>query len=75
MVAAARAQKSVSPVTYPITGAETFKSRPEWYHPSYETTTNLQTGAGIMAETGDIAHRNPILASDDPVDPTEAKEG
>jgi len=75
MVAAARAQKSVSPVTYPITGAETFKSRPEWYHPPYETTTNLQTGAGIMAETGDIAHRNPILASDDPVDPTEASEG
>ena len=75
MVAAARAQKSVSPVTYPITGAETFKSRPEWYHPPYTTTTNLQTGAGIMAETGDIAHRNPILASDDPVDPTEATEG
>ena len=74
MVAAARAQKSVSPVTYPITGAETFKSRPEWYHPPYVTTTNLQTGTGIMAETGDVAHRNPILASDDPVDPTEAKK-
>ena len=65
-VAAARAQLGVSPETYPLTGADTYKSRPEWFHSPYTGTTNLQTGAGIMAETGDVAHRNPILESDDP---------
>ena len=65
-VAAARAQLGVSPETYPLTGADTYQSRPEWFHSPYTGTTNLQTGAGIMAETGDVAHRNPILESDDP---------
>jgi hypothetical protein len=66
-VAAARAQLSVAPVTYPLSGPNTLKSRPEWYNSPYENTTAL-TG-GIQA-TGDVAHRNPLLASDNPDDPT-----
>ena len=66
-VVAARAQQSVAPVTYPLSGPTTLKSRPEWFHQPYTGTTALQTGAGIMAETGDEAHRNPILATDNPV--------
>ena len=66
MVAAARAQTGVSPSTYPLSGADTKRSRPEWFHSPYTGTTNLQSGAGILEETGDVAHRNPILASDDP---------
>lgn len=74
MVAAARAQKSVAPETYPISGADTYLSRPGWFHPPYTGTgsANLMTGAGVIAATGDVAHRNPILAGDDPVDATEA---
>jgi hypothetical protein len=66
-VAAARAQKSVSPNTYPISGADTTLSRPEWYHQvmGYENTTALNTGLPIQ-ETGDVAHRNPLLPNDDP---------
>ncbi|QDP44848.1 hypothetical protein SEA_ARAXXI_29 [Microbacterium phage Araxxi] len=66
-VAAARAQKSVSPNTYPISGADTVLSRPEWYHQvmGYENTTALNTGLPVQ-ETGDVAHRNPLLPNDDP---------
>ncbi|AYD86172.1 hypothetical protein SEA_BURRO_29 [Microbacterium phage Burro] len=66
-VAAARAQKGVSPETYPISGADTVLSRPEWYHQvmGYENTTALNTGLPIQ-ETGDVAHRNPLLPNDDP---------
>ena len=66
-VAAARAQKGVSPETYPISGADTVLSRPEWYHQvmGYENTTALNTGLPVQ-ETGDVAHRNPLLPSDDP---------
>ena len=66
-VAAGRAQKGVSPETYPISGADTVLSRPEWYHQvmGYENTTALNAGLPIQ-ETGDTAHRNPLLPSDDP---------
>lgn len=64
-VAAARAQLSVAPVTYPLSGANTLKSRPEWYQPPYEGTSSLT--AGVQA-TGDVAHRNPLLAADDTTD-------
>jgi hypothetical protein len=67
-VAAARAQLSVAPVTYPLSGPVTLKSRPEWYTPPYTGTTQATT-AGVT-DTGDVGHRNPILASDDPDDPT-----
>ena len=65
-VAAARAQMGVAPVTYPLSGADVNKSRPEWFTSPYQTTTALQ--AGVLQETGDVAHRNPILARDVPVD-------
>ena len=66
-VAAARAQTSVYPNTYPMSG-DTLKSRPGWYHPPYTNTdsANIMTGAGVIAETGDVAHRNPMLAGDLP---------
>ena len=64
-VAAARAQLSVAPVTYPITGPNVLKTRPEWFLPPYENTTSLTTG---VQATGDVAHRNPILAVDDSTD-------
>ena len=54
-VAAARAQQSVYPVTYPLSGATTLKSTPEWFHSPYNTTTNLDAGLSVQA-TGDIAH-------------------
>lgn len=54
-VAAARAQLSVAPSTYPITGADVLPSRPEWFHSPYDTTTNLDTTLAVQ-ETGDVAH-------------------
>lgn len=54
MVAAARAQLSVAPETYPLSGPDTLKSRPEWFHPPYDTTTALDGGLGVQ-EAGDIA--------------------
>jgi hypothetical protein len=66
-VAAARAQQGVGPVTYPLSGATTTKSKPEWFHSPYEGTTHLNAGLPIQ-ETGDVAHRNPLLAVDDTTD-------
>jgi hypothetical protein len=66
-VAAARAQTSVAPVTYPLSGADVAKSRPEWFTSPYESTTALDAGLAIQ-ETGDVAHRNPLLAVDDTTD-------
>lgn len=66
-VLAARAQTSVYPSTYPISGANVNKSRPEWFHAPYTNTTKLDTTLPVQ-ETGDVAHRNPILSGDLPVD-------
>ena len=66
-VLAARAQTSVHPSTYPISGANVNKSRPEWFHAPYTNTTKLDTTLQVQ-ETGDVAHRNPILSGDLPVD-------
>lgn len=66
-VLAARAQTSVHPSTYPISGANVNKSRPEWFHAPYTNTTKLDTSLAVQ-ETGDVAHRNPILSGDLPVD-------
>ena len=66
-VLAARAQTSVHPSTYPISGANVNKSRPEWFHGPYTNTTKLDTTLSVQ-ETGDVAHRNPILSGDLPVD-------
>jgi hypothetical protein len=64
-VAAARAQASVAPVTYPLSGADTLVSRPEWFTQPYEGTTALDAGLTYQ-ETGDVAHRNPLLTVDTP---------
>lgn len=72
-VAAARAQTTTSPNTYPISGASTAKSRPEWFTAPYEGTSAIDTNLAIK-ETGDVAHRNPMLASDDTMDSTEAAQ-
>lgn len=56
-VAAARAQTGVSPETYPLSGPDTKKSRPEWFHSPYTDTTALDAGLAVQ-ETGDVAHNN-----------------
>jgi hypothetical protein len=56
-VAAARAQLGVSPEIYPLSGPDTLKSRPEWFHAPYTDTTALDAGLAIQ-ETGDVAHNN-----------------
>jgi hypothetical protein len=61
-VAAARAQKSVAPVTYPLSGADTNLSRPAWFHHD----NNLAASADgldeslAIQETGDVAHSHRI---------------
>ena len=66
-VAAARAQKGVSPETYPLSGADTALSRPGWFHSPYEGTPAANINSGLpVTETGDVAHRNPLLPADDP---------
>lgn len=66
-VLAARSQLSVSPSTYPLSGASTLKSTPEWFNSPYTTTTNLDTDLAVQ-EAGDVAHREPMLAGDYPAD-------
>jgi hypothetical protein len=61
MVAAARAQLSVSPETYPLSGADTLKSRPGWFHPPYNSTDQLDPS--LPLESGDVAFTN-----GDPID-------
>ena len=57
-VAAARAQMSVAPVTYPMSGPTTEKSTPEWFHIPYNATTNLDACLAVQA-AGDEAHNEP----------------
>ena len=64
-VAAARAQLSVAPETYPLTGPDVLRSRPEWFHAPYTTSTAIDNTLGVRA-TGDVAHSEPILARDLP---------
>ena len=55
-VAAARAQLSVAPVTYPLSGPDVFTTRPEWFDGEAGfTTTALDTALDIQ-EAGDVAH-------------------
>ena len=72
MVAAARAQAGiVQGSTYPMSGADTAKSKPEWFHQPYEGTTHLNAGLTVQA-TGDVAHSNPLFVLDDPTPPPAA---
>lgn len=66
MVAQARGTKGFQQgLTYPMNPADTEKSRPEWFHAPYTSTTALDTSLDVQ-EAGDIAHREPILESDNP---------
>jgi hypothetical protein len=62
-VAAARAQLSVSPETYPLSGPDTLVSRPEWFTPNddgtYGGTTAVDTALGVV-EMGDVATVNQV---------------
>lgn len=69
-VAAARGQLSVSPETYPLSGPDTKKSRPHWFHQPYTDNGDLDTSLSIQ-ETGDVAHRSPVLPGDNPIDSQE----
>lgn len=72
-VAAARAQLGSAPVTYPMSGYETLLSTPEWYHPDYTSTTNLDESLTVQ-ETGDTAHTNPMNEDENPFDQGEADQ-
>ena len=72
-VSAARAQLSVAPDTYPITGYETLKSNPEWYHGDYTNTDNLDSSLPIQ-EASDFGNRAPALAGDNPLDAGELSD-
>lgn len=69
-LATARAQLGTAGSFYPASGPDVKKSRPEWYHPPYTHTTALDGGLTVQ-ETGDLAHRNPVLAGDNPIDSQE----
>jgi len=72
-VAAARAQLSVAPSTYPLSGPETLLSTPEWFHGDYTSTTNLDASLDVQ-EAGDMSHRNPIVGDDNPFDAEEVED-
>ena len=56
-VAAARAQLSVAPSTYPLSGPDTLLSTPGWFQSPYTDTTNLDATLPVQA-AGDVAHYN-----------------
>lgn len=62
-VAAARAQLSVSPVTYPLTGPDVKVSRPEWFTPAANGTYTrggaMNTGLANQV-AGDVATGNQV---------------
>jgi hypothetical protein len=53
-VAAARAQLGVSPETYPLSGPNTLKSRPEWFHSPYTSNGKLDTNLPVQ-DAADVA--------------------
>jgi hypothetical protein len=62
-VAAARAQLSVSPETYPLSGPDTLVSRPEWFTPNADGTYGGSTAIdpdGTVVEMGDVATVNQV---------------
>lgn len=70
LLAAARSQLGTSPSVYPASGPNVNKTRPEWYESPYTDTNAINTGLAVQ-ETGDVAHRHPVLASDNPLDRQE----
>ena len=69
-LAAARSQLGTSPSTYPASGPNVNKTRPEWYESPY-TDTNAINQALPVKDAGDVAHRHPVLAADNPLDRQE----
>lgn len=69
-VAAARAQLSVAPSTYPITGADVLPTRPLWYNEPYGQDAHLDASLGVQ-ETGDIGHTYPAAPGTIPADPND----
>jgi hypothetical protein len=53
-VAAARAQLGVSPVTYPLSGPDVLKSRPEWFHSPYTSPGKLDPSLPVQ-DAADVA--------------------
>lgn len=53
-VAAARAQASVYPETYPLSGSSVLTSRPNWFTSPYNTG-DIDTNLSVQ-QTGDVAH-------------------
>jgi len=70
LLAAARAQLGTSPSVYPASGPNVNKTRPEWYESPYTDTNAINTGLAVQ-ETGDVAHRHPVLPADNPLDRQE----
>ena len=70
LLAAARAQLGTSPSVYPASGPNVNKTRPEWYESPYTDTNALNTSLPVQ-ETGDVAHRHPVLPGDNPLDRQE----
>lgn len=62
-VLAARAQTSVYPSTYPLSGDDVGISRPDWFTSPYTSAGHLNTGLPVQ-EAGDVVARRPMLASD-----------
>lgn len=63
----AREQRGTSPSVYPASGPDVNLSRPEWYNweRNYNTTEALDESLPVQ-ETGDVAHREPVLPTDNP---------
>ncbi|QFG04956.1 major capsid protein [Microbacterium phage Moleficent] len=70
MLATARAQLGTGPSTYPASGPNVKKARPEWYEAPYTDTNNIDNNLPVK-ETGDVAHRHPVLPGDNPIDRQE----
>lgn len=72
-VAAARAQLSVAPNTYPISGADVLPTRPEWFNQPYGENAHLDATLPVQ-ETGDVAHTYIPETSGDGVDGEEDED-
>ncbi|QNN98081.1 hypothetical protein SEA_FEDE_33 [Microbacterium phage Fede] len=70
LLSAARAQLGTSPSVYPASGPNVKKTRPEWYESPYTDTNAIDNNLAVK-ETGDIAHRQPVLPGDNPIDRQE----
>ena len=66
----ARTQMGTAGSTYPASGPDVNKSRPEWFTSPY-TDTNALNAALPVQDTGDLAHTHPTTAGSNPIDRSE----